>query len=102
MRVGQAGAQMLRGGDAPRELPADRPPRATNRLAGCGKLLLRLRPHPSRRFAPQDEVNIFNILPHPEEAGPSRRRLAAAPRDEAAVSKGEASRKQHFRTLLER
>jgi hypothetical protein len=54
-------------------------------------MLLRLRRHPSGRFAPRVEVNIINSLLYPEEAGLSRRRPAAAPQDQAAVSKGEAS-----------
>jgi hypothetical protein len=63
---------------------------------GCGRMLLRLRPHPSRRFAPQDEVNIFNSVPQPEETGPSRRRLAAAPQDDVAVFEGRGKLKSAF------
>ena len=52
-------------------------------LAGCGKTDFSSLAHPSRRFAPQDEVFHIKGLPHPEEA---RR----------AVSKGAYMGKPHF------
>ena len=52
-------------------------------LAGCGKTGFASLAHPSRRFAPQDQVFHFKGLPHLEEA---RR----------AVSKGASVGKPHF------